>query len=87
MMSPLSKSLLRSKRLCFGLKTATSQIQSVMDSILPGIKGVVVRADDILLATSGGVITHMAVIKQVSEDWQGTMLTWMALNISCSKLK
>ena len=36
-----------------------------MDSILSGIKGVMVRVDDILVATSGGVIAHMEVIKQV----------------------
>ena len=59
------KGLFRSKRLCFGVKTATSQFQRVMDSILSGIKGVMVRVDDILVATSGGAITHMEVIKQV----------------------
>ena len=48
-----------------GIKTATSQFQRVMDSILSGIKGVMVRVDDILVATSGGVTTHMQVIKQV----------------------
>ena len=36
-----------------------------MDSILSGIKGVMVRVDDILVATSGGVTSHMEVIKQV----------------------
>ena len=36
-----------------------------MDSILSGIKGVMVRVDDILVATSGGVTTHVGVIKQV----------------------
>ena len=63
------KGLFRSKRLCFGVKTATSQFQRVMDSILSGIKGVMVRVDNILVATSGGVTTavttHMEVIKQV----------------------
>ena len=59
------KGLFRSKRLCFGVKTATSQFQRVMDSILSGIKGVMVRVDSILVATPGGVITHMEVIKQV----------------------
>ena len=59
------KGLFRSKRLAFGVKTATSQIQRVMDSILSGIKSVMVRVDDILVATSGGVIPHMEVIKQV----------------------
>ena len=59
------KGLFKSKRLCFGVKTATSQFQRVMDSILSGIKGVLVRVDDILVATSGGVTAHMGVIKQV----------------------
>ena len=59
------KSLFKSKRLCFGVKTATSQFQRVMDSTLSGIKGVMVRVDDILVATSGGVTTHVGVIKQV----------------------
>ena len=36
-----------------------------MDSTLSGIKGVMVRVDDILVATSGGVTTHVGVIKQV----------------------
>ena len=36
-----------------------------MDSILSGIKGVMVRVDDILVAASGGVTTHMGIIKQV----------------------
>ena len=49
------KSLFKSKRLCFSVKTATSQFQRVMDSTL----------DDILVATSGGVTTHVGVIKQV----------------------
>ena len=51
--------------LCFGVKTATSQFHRVMDSILSGIKGVMVRVDDILVATSGVVTTHVGVIKQV----------------------
>ena len=59
------KSLFKSKRLCFSVKTATSQFQRVMDSTLSGIKGVMVRVDDILVATSGGVTTHVGVIKQV----------------------
>ena len=59
------KGLFRSKHLCFGVKTATSQFQRVMDSILSGIKSVMLRVDDILLATSGGVTPHMEVIKQV----------------------
>ena len=67
--------LFKSKRLCFGVKTATSQFQRVMDSILSGIKGVMVRVDDILVATSGGVTTHVGVIKQVLADWQNTMLS------------
>ena len=49
----------------FGVKTATSQFQRVIDSILYGIKGVMVRVDDILMATSGRVTTHVGVIKQV----------------------
>ena len=36
-----------------------------MDSTLSGIKGEMVRVDDILVATSGGVTTHVGVIKQV----------------------
>lgn len=59
------KGLFKSKRLCFGVKTATSQFQRIMDLILSGIKGVMVRVDDILVAKSGGVTTHMRVIKQV----------------------
>ena len=59
------KGLFKSKRLCFGVKNATSQFQRVMDSTLSGIKGVMVRVDDILVATSGGVTTHVGVIKQV----------------------
>ena len=59
------KGLFRSKRLCFGVKTATSQFQRAMDSVLSGIKGVMVRVDDILVATSAGVTTHVEVIKQV----------------------
>ena len=59
------KGLFKSKRLCFGVKTATSQFQRVMDSTLSAIKGVMVRVDDILVATSGGVTTHVGVIKQV----------------------
>ena len=59
------KGLFESKRLCFGVKTATSQFQRVIDSILYGIKGVMVRVDDILMATSGRVTTHVGVIKQV----------------------
>ena len=53
------KGLFRSKRLCFGVKTASSQFQHVMDSILSGIKSVMVRVGDILVATSGGVTPHM----------------------------
>ena len=41
------KGLFRSKRLCFGAKTASSQFQHVMDSILSGIKSVMVRVDDV----------------------------------------
>ena len=59
------KGLFRSKRLCFGVKTATSQFQRVKDSILSGIKSVMVRVDDILVATSGGVTPHMEVMKEV----------------------
>lgn len=59
------KGLFRSKRLCFGVKTATSQFQRVMDSILTSIKGVIMRADDNLVATSGEVTTLIEVIKQV----------------------
>ena len=32
------KGLFRSKRLCFGVKTATAQFQRVMDAILSGIR-------------------------------------------------
>lgn len=59
------KSLFRSKHLCFRVKTATAQFQRVMDTILSGIKGVMVRVDDILVATSGGVSGHLKVLKQV----------------------
>ena len=59
------KGLFRSKRLCFGVKTATAQFQRVMDAILSGIKGVMVRVDDILIATSGGVSAHLDILKQV----------------------
>ena len=59
------KGLFRSKRLCFGVKTATAQFQRVMDTILSGIKGVMVRVDDILVATSGGVPSHLEILKQV----------------------
>ena len=59
------KGLFRSKRLCLGVKTATFQFQRVMDSILSDIKSVMVRVDDILVATSGGVTPHMEVIKRV----------------------
>ena len=44
------KGLLGFQCLCFGVKTATSQFQRVMDSILSGIKGVMVRVDEILVA-------------------------------------
>ena len=59
------KGLFRSKRLCFGVKTATAQFQRVMDAILSGIKEVMVRVDDILVATSGGVSAHLEILKQV----------------------
>ena len=59
------KGIFRSKLLCFGVKTATSHFQRVMDSILSGIKSVMVRVDEILVARSGGVTPHMEVIKQV----------------------
>ena len=36
-----------------------------MDSILSGIKSVMVRVDEILVATSGGITPHMEIIKQV----------------------
>ena len=45
------KGLFRSKHQCFEVKTATSQFQCVMDSILSGIKGVMVRVDNILVVT------------------------------------
>ena len=60
------KGLFRSKRLCFGVKTATAQFQRVMHAILYGIKGVMVRVDDILVATSGEVSAHLDILKQVS---------------------
>ena len=47
------------------MKTATSQFQRAMDSILSGIKDVMVIVDNILVETSGGVTTHMRIIKQV----------------------
>ena len=57
--------LFRSKRLCFGVKTTTAQFQRVMDAILSGIEGVMVRVDDILVATSGEVSAHLHILKQV----------------------
>ena len=36
-----------------------------MDAILSGIKGVMVRVDDILVGTSGGVSAHLEILKQV----------------------
>ena len=59
------KGLFRSKRLCFGVKTATAQFQRVMDAILSGIKEVMVCVDDILVATSDGVSAHLEIFKQV----------------------
>ena len=59
------KGFFRSKRLCFGMKTATAQFQRVMDAILSGIKGVMVRVDDILVSTSRGVSAHLDILKQV----------------------
>lgn len=59
------KGLFRSKHLCLGVKTATAQFQRVMDAILSGIKGVMVRVDDILVATSGGVSPQLDILKQV----------------------
>jgi len=56
------KGLFRSKHLCFRVKTATAQFQRVMDTILSGIKGVMVRVDDILVATSGGVSGHRCLV-------------------------
>ena len=59
------KGLFRSKRLCFGVKTAAAQFQRVMDAMLSVIKGVMVRVDDILAATSGGVSAYLDILKQV----------------------
>ena len=59
------KGLFRSKRLCFGVKMATAQFQGVMDDILFGIKGVMMRVDDIPITTSGGVSAHLDILKQV----------------------
>ena len=50
---------------CLGVETATAQFQRVMDAILSGIKEVMVRVDDILAATSGGVPAHLEILKQV----------------------
>ena len=36
-----------------------------MDAILSGIKGVMVRVDDIPVATSGGVSANLDILKQV----------------------
>ena len=47
------------------MKTATAQFRRVVDAILSGIKGVMVRVDDILVATSGGVSAHLEILKQV----------------------
>ena len=56
--------MFRLKRFCFGV-TDTSQFQTVMDAILSGIKGVMVRVDEILVATSGGVSAHLDILEQV----------------------
>ena len=47
------------------MKTTTAQFQRVMDAILSGIKGVMVRVDDILVATSSGVSAHLNILTQV----------------------
>jgi len=66
------KGLFRPQSLCFGVKTATAQFQRVMDTILSGIKGVMVRVDDILVATSDGVSEHLEVLKQVFVSFSKT---------------
>lgn len=45
--------------------TATAQSQRGMDAILSRITGVMVRVDDILVATSGGVSAHLEILKRV----------------------
>lgn len=61
------RGLLATKRLSFGVKTAPTQFQRVMDKILVGIKNVFCRIDDILVATSGSKEDHLQVLKQVFE--------------------
>ena len=61
--------MFRSKRLYFGVKTATAQFQRVVDAILSGIKGVMVRVDDILVSTSGGVPAHLEIALARSFVW------------------
>ena len=46
-------------------EAATAQFQRVMDAILSGIKGVMVRVDDILVATSGSVSANLEILKRV----------------------
>ena len=59
------RGLFSTKRLCFGIKTAPVQFQRVMDQIVMGIKGVVVRVDDILVATKGSITEHLHILKQL----------------------
>ena len=59
------RGLLSSKRLSLGIKTAPAQFQRVIDKILIGINEVMVRVDDILVATRGTVEEHTRVLKLV----------------------
>jgi transposase InsO family protein len=53
------------KRWPFGLLTATSQFQKVMEVVLEGIPEVVVYVDDIAIVTSGSMEDHALVVKKV----------------------
>ncbi len=58
------KGLMGTKRLCFGVKTASTVFQATMDKILNGIDHVLCRVDDILVATAT-VEENLRVLKQV----------------------
>ena len=58
-----SRGLLRPKRLSFGVKTAPAQFQ-IIDTILAGMKNVMVRVDDILVSTVSKE-DHLQTLKEV----------------------
>ena len=58
------RGLLATNRLCFGVKTAPAQFQRVIEKILFGLPGVVVRVDDILVATNG-VESHIERLREI----------------------